>query len=240
MAPGVVFVEERQVVAALPVLVFRVGLVLEGEAEGAVDGRNLHRDVDVPGARDSALRRDPNPFGGVEAQPVEVSLPVRGRTPRPPRFPATAAVRIERAVGRDPQQLQHRLQEGRALAMRRPRVEQVGDDPREAEFVVAEVAEDVEAARQVAVKLALDRAGGVQMGRQLLQEADECALAASANALHIFQKRKRSGSQGLRTLRRTKVRRTKVCVNRDGRIRTGDPLNPIQVRYRTAPRPENA
>ena len=27
-------------------------------------------------------------------------------------------------------------------------------------------------------------------------------------------------------------------TNRDGRIRTGDPLNPIQVRYRTAPRPE--
>ena len=26
-------------------------------------------------------------------------------------------------------------------------------------------------------------------------------------------------------------------MNRDGRIRTGDPLNPIQVRYRTAPRP---
>ena len=26
--------------------------------------------------------------------------------------------------------------------------------------------------------------------------------------------------------------------NRDGRIRTGDPLNPIQVRYRAAPRPE--
>jgi hypothetical protein len=25
--------------------------------------------------------------------------------------------------------------------------------------------------------------------------------------------------------------------NRDGRIRTGDPLNPIQVRYRAAPRP---
>jgi hypothetical protein len=25
--------------------------------------------------------------------------------------------------------------------------------------------------------------------------------------------------------------------SRDGRIRTGDPLNPIQVRYRTAPRP---
>ena len=27
------------------------------------------------------------------------------------------------------------------------------------------------------------------------------------------------------------------AVDRDGRIRTGDPLNPIQVRYRTAPRP---
>ena len=26
--------------------------------------------------------------------------------------------------------------------------------------------------------------------------------------------------------------------SRDGRIRTGDPLNPIQVRYRAAPRPE--
>ena len=28
--------------------------------------------------------------------------------------------------------------------------------------------------------------------------------------------------------------------SRDGRIRTGDPLNPIQVRYRAAPRPETA
>ena len=28
------------------------------------------------------------------------------------------------------------------------------------------------------------------------------------------------------------------CLSRDGRIRTGDPLNPIQVRYRAAPRPE--
>ena len=27
------------------------------------------------------------------------------------------------------------------------------------------------------------------------------------------------------------------ALHRDGRIRTGDPLNPIQVRYRTAPRP---
>ena len=27
-------------------------------------------------------------------------------------------------------------------------------------------------------------------------------------------------------------------LSRDGRIRTGDPLNPIQVRYRAAPRPE--
>lgn len=27
--------------------------------------------------------------------------------------------------------------------------------------------------------------------------------------------------------------------SRDGRIRTGDPLNPIQVRYRAAPRPED-
>ena len=29
----------------------------------------------------------------------------------------------------------------------------------------------------------------------------------------------------------------RAFYNRDGRIRTGDPLNPIQVRYRTAPRP---
>ncbi len=29
-----------------------------------------------------------------------------------------------------------------------------------------------------------------------------------------------------------------LSTSRDGRIRTGDPLNPIQVRYRTAPRPE--
>ena len=29
-----------------------------------------------------------------------------------------------------------------------------------------------------------------------------------------------------------------LLLNRDGRIRTGDPLNPIQVRYRAAPRPE--
>ncbi len=28
-----------------------------------------------------------------------------------------------------------------------------------------------------------------------------------------------------------------ACAYRDGRIRTGDPLNPIQVRYRAAPRP---
>jgi len=28
-------------------------------------------------------------------------------------------------------------------------------------------------------------------------------------------------------------------LSRDGRIRTGDPLNPIQVRYRAAPRPES-
>ena len=28
-----------------------------------------------------------------------------------------------------------------------------------------------------------------------------------------------------------------LIPSRDGRIRTGDPLNPIQVRYRAAPRP---
>ena len=28
-----------------------------------------------------------------------------------------------------------------------------------------------------------------------------------------------------------------LILSRDGRIRTGDPLNPIQVRYRAAPRP---
>ncbi len=31
----------------------------------------------------------------------------------------------------------------------------------------------------------------------------------------------------------------RASSNRDGRIRTGDPLNPIQVRYRAAPRPED-
>ena len=50
------------------------------------------------------------------------------------------------------------------------RIEQVGDDPREAEFVVSEVAEDVEAAREMAIQFALDGAGRVQMRRQLLQE----------------------------------------------------------------------
>jgi hypothetical protein len=34
--------------------------------------------------------------------------------------------------------------------------------------------------------------------------------------------------------------RTRAFDSRDGRIRTGDPLNPIQVRYRAAPRPEVA
>ena len=28
-----------------------------------------------------------------------------------------------------------------------------------------------------------------------------------------------------------------LIPSRDGRMRTGDPLNPIQVRYRAAPRP---
>ncbi len=43
-------------------------------------------------------------------------------------------------------------------------------------------------------------------------------------------------------LRKTARRGTgiprRALQRRDGRIRTGDPLNPIQVRYRTAPRPE--
>ena len=38
--------------------------------------------------------------------------------------------------------------------------------------------------------------------------------------------------------RSAKPNSKKHLQNRDGRIRTGDPLNPIQVRYRTAPRPE--
>jgi len=91
-----------------------------------------------------------------------------------------------RRLGSNPQQFQHRFQKGCALAVLGGWIEQVGDDPREAEFVVAEVAEDVEAARKMAIQVALYHAGGVQVLRQLLKETDALALAA-ANAIHIVQ-----------------------------------------------------
>ena len=97
------------------------------------------------------------------------------------------AARI-RCRGSNLQQLQHRFQIGRTLTVLAGRIEQVGDDPREAEFVVAEVAEDVEAAREVAIQFAFDRAGGVQRRGQLLQKTDAGALTALPDALHIVQK----------------------------------------------------
>ncbi len=41
-----------------------------------------------------------------------------------------------------------------------------------------------------------------------------------------------------KTARRGNCIPRRALQSRDGRIRTGDPLNPIQVRYRTAPRPD--
>ena len=54
-------------------------------------------------------------------------------------------------------------------------------------FVVAEVTEDVEAAREMSIQFALDRPGGVQMRRQILKEADALALTAPSDALDIVQ-----------------------------------------------------
>ena len=58
----------------------------------------------------------------------------------------------------------------------------------DARFVVAQIAEHFEAAGKLAIQLALDGAGGAQMRRQLLQEADGFALTAPSNVLNIVHK----------------------------------------------------
>ena len=67
------------------------------------------------------------------------------------------------------------------------RIEEVGDDPREAEFVVAEVAEDVEAAREMAIEFVLDRPGCVQMWSQFLQETDGILAPGPPHVVQMVQ-----------------------------------------------------
>ena len=83
------------------------------------------------------------------------------------------------------------------------RIEEVGDDPREADLVVAEVAEDVEAAREMAIEFALDRAGCVQMWSQFLQETDGILAPGPPHVVQMVQefgdrvRRSDSGDGGL-------------------------------------------
>ncbi len=81
-----------------------------------------------------------------------------------------------------------------------------GDDPREAEFVIAEVAEDVEATREMAIQIALDCAGGVQMRRQFLKETNALALTVPSNPFHIVQDANAILTAGLSNLPQTHVR----------------------------------
>ena len=67
------------------------------------------------------------------------------------------------------------------------RIEEVGDNPREAELVGAEVAEDVEAAREMAIEFAFDRAGCVQMWSQFLQETDGILAPGPPHVVQMVQ-----------------------------------------------------
>ncbi len=65
-----------------------------------------------------------------------------------------------------------------------------------------------------------------------------CNLAAGLNSIwHTIGTQARKTNGRSRNDRLVTACRIFGCLNRDGRIRTGDPLNPIQVRYRAALRP---
>ena len=178
--------EKLQVVPALPRLVVGARLVLEREAERTIVGRNVHRDVDAPALREpAALLHDPDLVGGGGSKSAE-TLPPGRRCGAPATKIMTEPDRITH-LGSNPQQLQNRFQKGHALAVLAGRIEEVGDDPREAEFVAAEVAEDVEAVREMAIGFALDRAGRVQMRSQFLQETDGILAPGPPHVVQMMQ-----------------------------------------------------
>ena len=183
---AVLLLEKLQVVPALPRLVVGARLVLEREAERPVVGRNVHRDVDAPALREPRAPARPGscPRRWAEADrnapsksPLRWAPPGTSRSDRT-GSPASGATLSSSIIA---------SQKGRALTVLAGRIEQIGDDPREAELVVAEVAEDVEAAREVAIEFTLDRAGRVQMWSQFLQETDGTLAPGPAHVVQMVQ-----------------------------------------------------
>ncbi len=70
--------------------------------------------------------------------------------------------------------------------------------------------------------------------RDVFHHSSENPLLKTANVLEL-----RRGPPKTRKLPQSiqSPEGVDLIPSRDGRIRTGDPLNPIQVRYRAAPRP---
>jgi len=200
-ASAILAVEKLQVVLALLRLVVGVGLVLEREAEATVLGRDVHRDFDAPALREpAALLHDSDLVGGGGPKLAEVRLPGRcyGALTR---VIETGSGWITR-VGSNPQQLYHRFQEGRALAVLACRIEEIGYDAREAELIVTEVAEDVETASEMSIEFALDCTGRVKMRGEVLEETDGVFVAGLADVVEVVEEGRDGGDRLERGLRR--------------------------------------